>query len=139
MILLDTNVISEVLRPTPAVPVRRWMERQPPEDLVTAAICEAELGFGAALLPHGYRRRALEEAISTIFDDVFAGRVLAFDRAAAAAYARIRADRRRMGRPIDVLDAQIAAIATAHGIAVATRNVEDFTDCGVDVIDPWQG
>ena len=138
MILLDTNVISEVLRPTPAVPVRRWMTQQPREDLVTAAICEAELAFGVALLPPGLRRRALEEAISAIFDDVFIGRVLPFDRAAAAAYAEIRAARRRIGRPIDALDAQIAAIARIHGAAVATRNVDDFADCRIDVLDPWR-
>ena len=105
---------------------------------MTAAICEAELALGAALLAPGHRQRALEEAITTIFDAVFTGRVLPFDRAAAKGYAALVAGRRRIGRPIATLDAQIAAIAGVHGATIATRNVADFADCGIDIIDPWQ-
>jgi predicted nucleic acid-binding protein len=138
MIVLDTNVISEALRPLPADPVRRWMETQPTGAMFTTTVCEAELMLGAAVLPQGQRRSELENAIAVIFRQVFAVRVLPFDRAAASAYALIGAARRRAGRPITTLDAQIAAIARAHGAAVATRNVADFTDCGIDVVDPWQ-
>ena len=138
MIVLDTNVISEVLRPVPADPVRRWMEMQPTGALFTTTVCEAELKLGAAILPQGQRRSELENAITVIFLQAFAGRVLTLDRAAAGAYALIGAARRQAGRPIATLDAQIAAIARAHGAAVATCNVVAFTDCGIDVVDPWQ-
>ena len=102
-------------------------------------MCEEELLLGAALLPQGRRRKELEQSIVTILQRLFVGRVLPFDRAAANAYAEVASARRRIGRPISTLDAQIAAIARAHGAAVATRNVVDFTDCGIDVVDPWQG
>jgi predicted nucleic acid-binding protein len=138
MIVLDTNVISEALRPAPADPVRRWMEKQPTGALFTTSVCEAELKLGAAILPQGRRRSELENAIAIIFQQAFAVRVLPFDRAAASAYALIGAARRRVGRPIATLDAQIAAIARAHGATVATRNVVDFIDCGLDLVDPWQ-
>ncbi len=137
MILLDTNVISEILRPNPALPVRRWMERHSPQSIFTAVICEAEIQLGLALLPAGRRRRALEEAVAAIFQEVLTDRVLPFDRSAATAYAMIAAARRKIGRPISTLDAQIAAIARSHGATVATRNVSDFVDCGVDIVDPW--
>ena len=138
MIILDTNVISEALRPRPVDRVRHWMEMQPPGAIFTTTVCEAELKLGAAILPQGQRRSELENAIAAIFRQVFASRVLPFDRAAAEAYALIGATRRRVGRPFATLDAQIAAIARAHGAALATRNVVDFTDCGIDVVDPWQ-
>ena len=110
MIVLDTNVISEVLRPVPADPVRRWMEMQPTGALFTTTVCEAELKLGAAILPQGQRRSELENAIAVIFLQAFAGRVLTFDRAAAGAYADRRSARRQAGRPIATLDAQIAAM-----------------------------
>lgn len=93
---------------------------------------------GLALLPAGKRRSLLEAATGRLFTEILEGHVLPFDRAAASAYAAISTERRRIGRPIATLDAQIAAIARAHGAAVATRNVGDFTDCGIDVVDPWQ-
>ena len=139
MVILDTNVISEVLRPAPDAAVANWMEKQAVAALSTTAVCEAELLLGAALLPQGRRRKELEQSIVTILQRLFVGRVLPFDRAAANAYAEVASTRRRIGRPISTLDAQIAAIARAHGAAVATRNVTDFTDCGIDVVDPWQG
>jgi len=139
MVILDTNVISEVLRPSPATTVGDWMRGQTATALFTTAVCEAELFLGAALLPQGRRRKELEQSIAAIFQRLFVGRVLPFDRVAASAYAEIGAERRRLGRPIGTLDAQIAAIARAHGAAVATRNLADFTDCGINVVDPWQG
>jgi predicted nucleic acid-binding protein len=138
MFILDTNVLSEGTRPQPSATVGHWLSAQPREKLFTTAICEAELLRGVALLPIGRRRSALEEGIHRLFAEIFAGHILPFDRAAASAYAAIATERRRLGRPINVLDAQIAAIARAHGAAVATRNVDDFTDCGIDVIDPWR-
>ena len=139
MVILDTNVISEVLRPAPDAAVGNWMEKQAVTELSTTAVCEAELLLGAALLPQGRRRKELEQSIVTILQRLFVGRVLPFDRAAANAYAEVASARRRIGRPISTLDAQIAAIARAHGAAVATRNVADFSGCGIAVIDPWQG
>jgi len=138
MIVLDTNVISEPARPRPARQVLDWLAAQPAMQLFTTTICEAEILLGLAILPLGKRRSSLEDAVRRMFAEDFSGRVLAFDRAAAEAYAAIGAARRRLGRPIATLDAQIAAIAQAHGAALATRNVADFADCGIDVVDPWK-
>jgi len=137
MIVLDTNVLSEAMRPAPAPQVQAWLAAQAPASLFTTAIAEAELLHGAALLPPGRRRQGIEQAIQRMFAEDFSGRVLGFDQAAAAHYAAIAAARRRSGRPIASFDAQIAAIARAAGYAVATRNAADFADCGIDVIDPW--
>ncbi|MCC6470725.1 MAG: type II toxin-antitoxin system VapC family toxin [Alphaproteobacteria bacterium] len=139
MIVLDTNVLSEAMRPKPDASVARWLEAAPPASLFTTAISEAELLYGAGLLAAGRRRQALEQALRQLFASDFAGRVLAFDAAAAQAFAAIAVARRRAGRPIATLDAQIAAIARAHGAAVATRNLADFDGCGVEVINPWAG
>jgi predicted nucleic acid-binding protein len=106
--------------------------------LFTTAICEAEILYGLALMPDGRRRVALQNAVAAIFAEDFSGRILAFDSAAAKAFADLAAARRRLGRPIAEFDAQIAAIASAHGAAVATRNVDDFADCGINVINPWE-
>jgi toxin FitB len=138
MIVLDTNVLSEVLRPTPAGSVRGWMRAQPLTSLFTTTICEAEIFYGLALLPGGQRRARLERAVTAIFEEDFAERILSFDSAAARAFAGIAAQRRGLGRPISEFDAQIAAIAHSCGAAVATRNVEDFADCGITVISPWK-
>lgn len=139
MIVLNTNVLSEAMRPKPDASVARWLEAAPPASLFTTAISEAELLYGAGLLAAGRRRQALEQALRQLFASDFAGRVLAFDAAAAQAFAAIAVARRRAGRPIATLDAQIAAIARAHGAAVATRNLADFDGCGVEVINPWAG
>ncbi len=139
MFVLDTNVLSEAFRVQPSHRVFEWLNAQPRELLFATAISEAEMLLGVALLPIGKRRSALDEATRLLFAKDFEDRVLLFDRAAASAYAEIGAAQRRIGRPIAPLDAQIAAIARAHDAAVATRNVADFTDCGIDVVDPWQG
>ncbi len=138
MIVLDTNVLSETLRPTPADSVRRWMRAQPLTSLFTTTICEAEIFYGLALLPAGRRRTRLERAVTAIFEEDFAERILPFDSAAARAFAGLAAHRRGLGRPISEFDAQIAAIAHSCGAAVATRNVEDFADCGIRVVSPWE-
>jgi predicted nucleic acid-binding protein len=138
MIVLDTNVLSETLRLRPANSVKRWMEIQSATSLFTTSICQAEILYGVGLLAPGRRRTALENAIAAIFDEEFAGRVLGFDSAAARAFAEIAVRRRRLGRPISEFDAQIAAIALANGATVATRNIEDFIDCGITVVSPWK-
>jgi toxin FitB len=137
MIVLDTNVLSESLRPTPAESVIRWIRAQPANRLFTTTICEAEIFYGLALLPSGRRRSFLEQAVAAIFTKL-AERILPFDSTAARVFAEIAATRRNLGRPIREFDAQIAAIACCHGAAVATRNTNDFADCGITVISPWQ-
>jgi predicted nucleic acid-binding protein len=138
MILLDTNVLSELMRPAPSAAVIAWIGRQSAASLFLSAITEAELRYGLALLPNGQRQRRLLDQVEAMLAEDFAGRILPFDRPAAAAYARIAAGRRLSGRPISQADAQIAAVALSRGAAVATRNVADFLECGVEVIDPWR-
>jgi predicted nucleic acid-binding protein len=137
MIVLDTNVLSEAVRPAPTRRVLDWLAAQPPSSLFTTTVSEAEFLYGLALLPAGKRRASLEEAARRMFEQDFAERVLPFDRAAARAFATIAASRRKKGHPIGEFDAQIAAIAHTHGAAVATRNVGDFQHCGIEIIDPW--
>jgi len=139
VIVLDTNVLSEALRRHPADSVSRWMKAQPATTLFTTTICEAEIFYGLALMPAGHRRTQLAQAVSAIFEEDFAQRILPFDSAAARAFAAIAARRRRLGRPISEFDAQMAAIAHSRGAAIATRNVDDFADCDIRVISPWEG
>lgn len=139
MIVLDTNVLSETLRPKPADAVRHWMVGQPADNLFTTSICEAEILYGLARIPAGRRRTALQKEIAAIFGEAFAGRILPFDSASARAFAQIAATRRTLGRPISDLDAQIAAIASSHGATLATRNIDDFADCGIRLLNPWEG
>jgi toxin FitB len=138
MIVLDTNVISEVMRPNPSPKVLEWMRAEPLASLFTTAITEAELLYGVALLPPGRRRQALEATLTTVLSEDFSGRILPFDSAAAREFATVPAGRRRSGRPISDADARIAAIARSRGAAVATRNVEDFAACDLVLIDPWR-
>ena len=135
--LLDTNVLSELLRSQPAPAVLAWFSEQPPESLFVSAVTQAEMMLGARLLPPGKRRTALESALSAMFDEDFAGRILPFDTGAVPAYVEIVGARRSLGRPIAQFDAQIAAIARQAGAKLATRNVTDFERCGVALIDPW--
>jgi len=137
MIVLDTNVLSEAMKPSPAPAVARWIMRERGSDLFTTAVSEAEILYGIAILPDGRRKHDLEAAARSILS-LFAGRILPFDSLAAREFALIVADRRRIGRPIDNLDAQIAAIARARNMSLATRDIQDFADAGVSVIDPWQ-
>ncbi|HEY3778263.1 MAG TPA: type II toxin-antitoxin system VapC family toxin [Rhizomicrobium sp.] len=138
MIVLDTNVLSESLRPRPSSRVMEWLRSQPIAALFTTAITEAEMHFGLELLPPGKRRAALQNAVRQMFDADMAGRVLPFDSAAAQVFARLAAARRRSGSPISQSDAQIAAIARSRGAALATRNTPDFADCEVELTDPWR-
>lgn len=137
MIVLDTSVVSELMRAEPAKAVVEWVGRQPPLGLFTTAVTEAEILLGVRLLARGKRRDRIEAAVRAMFGEDFAGRVLPFGSHAASVYARIASERKRAGRPIAAFDAQIAAIARCSGAAVATRNVADFEGCGVQVVDPW--
>ncbi|MDR6759345.1 putative nucleic acid-binding protein [Mycoplana sp. BE70] len=137
MIVLDTNVISELLLPKPTPCVVDWLAEQRSGQIFTTAVTEAEILHGLRLLPDGRRRRDLEAAILPIFSDDLAGRVLPFDREAADVYGTIATDRRKNGRPISQFDAQIAAIALSRGAALATRNVADFEELGLTIINPW--
>ncbi len=138
MIILDTNVLSELMKPTPAAEVVDWMAAQPAASLYATSITQAEILHGLLLLPAGRRRRALEAAATSMFTEDFAGRILGFGPDEAPPYARIASDRRRGGRPISHFDAQIAAIARSTRAAVATRNLADFEGCGVALVDPWK-
>ena len=136
--LLDTIVVSELIRKAPEPAVEAWAAKRPREDLFFSAVGETELRYGAAILPAGRRRETLVVDIERMLRDAFEARVLPFDSDAARAYADIAAARRFAGRPLAPADCQIAAIARSRGMAVATRNVRDFVDTGVDVIDPWE-
>ena len=137
MIVLDTNVLSELMKAAPERSVVEWMSTQAPSSVFTTSITEAEVLHGIELLPPGKKRDAIRAAAQAMFATDFAGRVLPFASSAAPAYARIAAERRRRGRPISHFDAQIAAIALSERAALATRNVADFADSGINVVDPW--
>jgi predicted nucleic acid-binding protein len=138
MYLLDTTVLSEVMRPLPSANVLAWLDEQVPDQVWICAISRAEIALGIALLPEGQRKRGLQQSARAMFAEEFAGRSLAFDDRAADCYAEILAHRRRRGRPISVEDAQIASIAVASGLRVATRNTADFIGIPhLEVVDPW--
>jgi predicted nucleic acid-binding protein len=138
MIVLDTNVLSELMRPKPDDGVIVWIKGHSASRLFTTSVTQAEIFHGILLLAPGRRRTALQEAAEAMFAEDLGGRVLPFGSDAALPYARIAAARRRAGRPISHFDAQIAAISVVHGAVLATRNVLDFEGCGVDLVDPWQ-
>lgn len=137
MIVLDTNVLSELVRPSPSAALEGWIGSLSPTSVFISAITEAELRYGLALLPRGRRQQQLLVQVEAILVEDFAGRILPFDSSAASAYAEIAAARRLTGRPISQADAQIAAITASRGASLATRNVADFLDCGIELIDPW--
>jgi predicted nucleic acid-binding protein len=139
MIILDTNVLSEFMRPNPAPGVVAWVAKQPATELFTTSITEAEIFYGIELLTKGKRRDGLLAAAEAMFAEDLAGRIFGFESDAARVFSRIAAHRRALGRPIRHADAQIAAIAQVRGAKLATRNVADFEDCGLDVLDPWNG
>ena len=137
MIILDTNVLSEGMRPEPQAAVQAWLQTVDPADLAITTITIAEILYGVALLPRGRRRTDLELRFRSFVTRVIDDRVLAFDTPAAEHYAIIAAQRRAAGRPASQADIMVAAIAAANGARIATRNVTDFADFGVPVIDPW--
>jgi toxin FitB len=137
VIVLDTNVISELMKLKPSSRVFDWVSAQPSHALFTTAINQAEILMGLELLPAGKRRQQLGRSAGEMFEQKFADRILPFDSRAARRFALVAIERRKSGRPISQTDAQIAAIARSHGAAIATRNVADFLECGIAVIDPW--
>jgi toxin FitB len=138
VIVLDTNVVSELARPQPAPAVVGWADSQDAADLVITAITAAEIRAGVALLPTGRRRRQIAERMEALIIETFAGYVLAFDVDSSAHYASIVATRTHAGRPISGPDAQIAAICAQHNASLATRNVGDFDGLDLNVINPWR-
>ncbi len=138
MIVLDTNVLSELTHASPTPAVMAWARAQNAAAIFTTAVCEAELLFDVAALAEGRRRTALARAVVAILGTVLGGRVLPFDRSAARIYGELAAESRRLGRPVGVADLQIAAIARARNAeAIATRNTRHFAGCGVAIVDPW--
>ncbi len=137
MIVWDTNVVSELMRSEPAEQVVAWADHPTVDEVFITAITAAELLYGVGRLPTGRRRNELTEALDEMLKADFEGRILAFDHVAAAHYADLVLARERAGRPISMVDAEIAAICRSHGAAVATRNVADFADVAVDIVNPW--
>jgi predicted nucleic acid-binding protein len=137
MIVLDTNVLSEALRPVPEPSVLDWLANQPRASLFITTVTRGEILYGIRLLADGKRRRGLWDAASKIFDADFADQVLGFDSDAADMYADIAASRRAAGKPISQFDAMIVAMARSRGASLATRNAKDFDGCGVDIVNPW--
>ena len=137
MIILDTNVLSALMRTTPEATVVTWLDRQPAESIWITSITLFEARLGLGLLPKGKRRQTLGDAFTRLLEDDLENRVLDFDAAAATEAAALAADRQRAGRPVDIRDTQIAGIALARHAVVATRNVRHFSDLKVPVVDPW--
>jgi predicted nucleic acid-binding protein len=138
VIALDTNVISELARREPDPGVLAWLDSLEVSDVVTTSITAAELRYGVARLPDGRRKRELAMVIRGILTEDFGGRVLPFDERASVRYADIVAGRERAGKPIGIADAQIAAICQDLGAILATRNIPDFEETGIELIDPWK-
>jgi predicted nucleic acid-binding protein len=137
MIVLDTNVISAVMRRQPDPVVIAWLDRQPPESVWTTAVTVFAIHFGLDLLAPGRRRRQLEEAFARALEEDFEARILPFERNAAREAALIAARRRQAGRPVEIRDAQIAGIVVARRATLATRNIRHFADLGAALVDPW--
>jgi len=138
MIILDTNVLSELMRPKPSANVLRWIEKQPEMEVFTTSITEAEIFYGIEILPQGKRRDLLTAVADAVFAEDFSGRVFGFDSEAARLFSKIMSSRRASGRPISQSDAQIAAIAKVARAKLATRDVQDFEQCGIDLVNPWK-
>lgn len=137
MILLDTNVISEIMRERPEPAVSAWLRGRSRLELWTASVVIAELLSGIDLMPAGRKQKVLREAVEGMIAEDFRGQILNFDLSAARCYGQILSSRQRICHRIRELDAQIAAIALANGTALATRNTPDFEDCGITLVNPW--
>ncbi len=137
MIVLDTNVLSEIMRAKPDPTVLAWLDAQAPEDLWLNSVVAAELLFGVARLPEGARKQRLAQAVSAMLEQDFAGQILSFDLGAASVYAVMLAERERIGQSMAMADAQIAAICLSRDAILATRNTKHFEGLGVALINPW--
>jgi toxin FitB len=136
VIVLDTNVLSELMEPEDSRVVA-WLDKQPPESIWTTAVTIFEIRFGLALLPRGRRQRQLGEAFAKVLDEDLQGRILPFDHEAAAEAADRAAERRAIGKPLDFRDIEIAGIVSARRATLATRNVRHFQDLKIELVDPW--
>ena len=137
MIILDTNVISEIMKPHPDPTVMAWLEAQDPAQLATTTVCVAEITYGLARLDPGERRSRLETRFGQLLAEGLAGRIFGFDLSAAAHYGPLVANRQRLGRPIEGFDGLICAIALANNAQIVTRNSTDFANSGVTILNPW--
>jgi toxin FitB len=135
--VLDTNVLSELMKPQGSRKVKNWVATQPRENLFITSITQAEILYGIAILPDGKRSQALRETAQAMFIEEFVGQILAFEQKAAVCFAEIAANRKKIGKPISQADAQIAAICLANKAEIATRNVDDFADCQIKIVNPW--
>ena len=138
MMVLDTNVLSELMKSQPDKSVVRWIGKHKATSLFITTLTQAEILYGLEILPAGRRRTALKKVAKAMFELDFSRRILPFDINAAQLFATIAAERRKIGRPISQIDAQIAAITRSHNAILATRNVDDFEECGIEIINPWE-
>ena len=138
MILIDTNIISEMMKPVPDKIVLEWIDQQEATELFISTITLAEISYGLNVLPDGIRRESLNRAFTNAILESFTGRILAFDEFAAYQYGKIMGHRKKLGKHLGVPDGQIAAIAAVHNAKVATRNVCDFVYCGLQLINPFE-
>lgn len=138
MILLDTNVLSELMRAKPDPQVLAWVDAQPASELVICSITVAEILYGIARMPDGKRKQGLLDLASAMFDEDFAGNILPFDADAAVHYAELAAESEVRGRAVEMADVQIAAIGRLHDAVIATRNIRHFEPLGVELVDPWR-
>ena len=139
MIILDTNVVSELMRSAPEPRVLRWLGSQAAEDLHVTAVTMAEILYGIDLISGGRRRDVVRGGAEKMFEEVFADRILTFEDRAAHAFSQIASSRRRQGKPMSEFDAQIAAITRVHAATLATRNPYVFEGCWVRLVNPWEG
>jgi predicted nucleic acid-binding protein len=137
MIILDTNVVSEPLKPLPKPNVLDWLNAQNPETLYLTTVTIAELLAGVEVMPAGRRRKKLDQALNAQMMPLFEGRILSFDQQAAQVFAQINASAQAAGNPISFADCAIAAIASARGFMLATRNVRDFKGTNIEILNPW--
>ncbi len=139
MIILDTNVVSELMRPAPEARVLRWFSSQAAEDLHVTSVTMAEILYGVELISAARRRDVVRAGVEKMFEAAFVDHVLTFEDRAARVYSQIASSRRRQGKPMSQGDAQIAAISRVHGATLATRNPYVFEGCGVRLVNPWEG
>ncbi|MBA2652540.1 MAG: type II toxin-antitoxin system VapC family toxin [Tatlockia sp.] len=137
MILIDTNIISEMMKSIPTPNLISWIDQQSVIQLYVSTVTIAEISYGINVLSAGNRRNLLEDSFNKVLRDAFEHRILSFDEAAAHFYGKIMSRRKEIGKPLSIPDGQIAAIARANSLAVATRNIKDFSDCGLDLINPF--
>lgn len=137
MIILDTNIISEIMKLEPSDSVMSWLNKQETIKLFITTITIAEISYGLNILPKGKRRATLEEAFDNAISDAFRHQILPFDESSAHMYGKMMGLKKKLGHPVSVPDGQIASIARVNDAIVATRNIRDFTDCGLELINPF--